>query len=253
MIHETRGWSALGGENKGETFSQREKEKAHDYRYFPEPDLPLIDISVFDLNKLKSEISELPTQKRERFQREYGLKPEQIEIFIQDCDSADYFEESVSELNADLCGINADLCEKKEAINTLYNYLTSDIKGLTNELKIGIKELNITPDNFADMISLVIKGEISSRIAKDLLREMHQSGIDPQSIIKEKGLSQISNEAEIENAIKEMMAENISAVNDYKNGKENILQFLIGKTMAKLKGRGNPEKIKELLKSKLLS
>jgi aspartyl-tRNA(Asn)/glutamyl-tRNA(Gln) amidotransferase subunit B len=192
----------------------------------------------------------LPSQKRERFQREYGLKPEQIEIFIQDRDSADYFESSVSELTAELQGINAGK-NGQEAINTLYNYLTSDIKGLTNELGIGIKSLNITPDNFADMISLVIKGEISSRIAKDLLKEMHRSGIDPQSIIKEKGLSQISNEAEIENAIKEMMAENASAVNDYKNGKENILQFLIGKTMAKLKGRGNPEKLKKIMESKL--
>ena len=241
VIHETRGWN----EGRGTTISQRVKEEAHDYRYFPEPDLPIIDISKFDLNGLKAEIPELPQQKRERFIKEYGLKPEQVEIFVEDQDLAGYFEASVSELNTDLHG--------QEAVNMLFNYLSSDIKGLTNELGIGIKSLNITPENFADLIVLVVKGEISSRIAKDLIMEMHKNGADSRQIIEEKGWSQISDDTEIENAIKEMMAENASAVNDYKNGKENILQFLIGKTMAKLKGRGNPEKIKKQLKSKLLS
>ena len=241
VIHETRGWN----ESKGITVSQRVKEEAHDYRYFPEPDLPIMDISKFDLKGLRAEIPELPQQKRERFVKEYGLKPEQTEIFIEDRDLAGYFEASVSELNTDL--------HEQEAVNMLFNYLTSDVKGLTNEFGIGIKSLNITPENFADLIVLVVKGEISSRIAKDLIMEMHKNGADSRQIIEEKGWSQISDDTEIENAIKEMMVENMSAVNDYKNGKENILQFLIGKTMAKLKGRGNPEKIKKQLKSKLLS
>ncbi len=239
VIHETRGWD----ENKKITVSQRAKEEAHDYRYFPEPDLPPIDMSVFDLNKLKVEIPELPAQKRERFIKEFGLKIEQVEIFVEDRNLADYFEASVSELNAELRGTERG----QETINTLYNYLVSDIRGLTNELKIGIKELNITPENFADLIVLAIKGEVSSRIAKDLIREMHISGLDPRRIIEEKGLSQISNESAIEKIIQEVIAENPEAVKDYKQGKGNTFQFLIGKSMAKLKGRGNPEKIKELL------
>ncbi len=245
VIHETRGWD----EKKGITVSQRAKEEAHDYRYFPEPDLPIMDISKFDLGGLRAEIPELPQQKRERFIKEYGLKSDQIEIFIQDHDLANYFEESVSELGEELGGAN----KKGEAINTLFNYLTSDIKGLTNELEIGINLLNIAPENFADLIVLIIKGEISSRIAKDLIREMHKSGVDPRQIIKEKVWNQVFDEAEIEKIIQEVINENPSAVEDYKKGKQNIIQFLIGKAMAKLKGRGNPEKLKELLEIKLVS
>jgi len=241
VIHETRGWN----ESKGITISQRAKEEAHDYRYFPEPDLPIMDISKFDLDGLRAFIPELPQQKRERFIKEYGLKLEQMEIFIEDRDLADYFEASISELNADL--------REQEATNMLYNYLTSDIKGLTNELGIGIKSLNITPENFADLIVLAVKGEISSRIAKDLIMEMHKSGIDPRQIIEEKGWSQILDEAEIEKIIQEVINENPLAVEDYKKGKQNIIQFLIGKAMAKLKGRGNPEKIKRILEIKIIS
>ncbi|MEK7553411.1 MAG: Asp-tRNA(Asn)/Glu-tRNA(Gln) amidotransferase subunit GatB [Patescibacteria group bacterium] len=241
IIHETRGWD----ENKKITVSQRKKEEAHDYRYFPEPDLPIMDILKFDLNGLKAEITELPAQKRERFIKEYGLRPEQPEIFIEDRDLANYFEASISELNADL--------REQEATNMLYNYLTSDIRGLTNELKIGIKELNISPENFADLVVLAIKGEISSRIAKDLIVEMHKSGADSRQIVEEKGWNQISDEAEIEKIIQEVINENPAAVEDYKKGKQNIIQFLIGKAMAKLKGRGNPEKLKKMLETRLIS
>ena len=117
IIHETRGWD----ENKKNNRKPAQKEEAHDYRYFPEPDLPIMDILKFDLNGLKAEITELPAQKRERFIKEYGLRPEQPEIFIEDRDLANYFEASISELNADL--------REQEATNMLYNYLTSDIRG----------------------------------------------------------------------------------------------------------------------------
>ena len=119
---------------------------------------------------------------------------------------------------------------------------------MTNELKIGIKELNISPENFADLVVLAIKGEISSRIAKDLIVEMHKSGADSRQIVEEKGWNQISDEAEIEKIIQEVINENPAAVEDYKKGKQNIIQFLIGKAMAKLKGRGNPEKLKKCWK-----
>ncbi len=243
VIHETRGWD----EKKGITVSQRVKEEAHDYRYFPEPDLPIMDISKFDLDGLRAEIPELPQQKRERFIKEYGLKPEQTEIFIENRDLAGYFEAAVSELKLE----SPEAGAYRRNIQLLYNYLVSDIKGFLNERGIDIKRLNITPKNFADLIVLVVKGEISSRIAKDLIMEMHKNGADPRQIIEEKGLSQISDEAEIEKIIQEVVDENPSAIEDYKKGKQNIIQFLIGKAMAKLKGRGNPEKIKKLLKLKI--
>ena len=245
VIQETRGWD----ENKKLTFSQRLKEEAHDYRYFPEPDIPPFDFSksdFIDIEKLKSFIPELPNQKRQRFTKEYNLKPEQVEIFIEDRNLAEYFEESVSELLSEIGEGN-----REKNINTLFNYLTSDVKGYLNELKIGIESLKITPENFSDLIILVIKSEISSRIAKDLIKDMHLTGNDPRQIIEEKGLGQVSDEGIIKKAVEEIIAENPTAANDYRQGNENVLQFLIGKSMAKLKGRGNPEKIKKIIKEQI--
>ena len=120
-----------------------------------------------------------------------------------------------------------------------------------NELKIGIESLKITPENFSDLIILVIKSEISSRIAKDLIKDMHLTGNDPRQIIEEKGLGQVSDEGIIKKAVEEIIAENPTAANDYRQGNENVLQFLIGKSMAKLKGRGNPEKIKKIIREQI--
>lgn len=245
VIQETRGWD----ENKKLTFSQRLKEEAHDYRYFPEPDIPPFDFSKKDfinIEELKYFIPELPSQKRERFIKEYNLKSEQAEIFIEDRNMAKYFEESVSELLSEIGEEN-----KEKNIGVLFNYLTSDIKGYLNELKIGIEFLNITPENFADLIVLVIKGEISSRIAKDLIKDMHLTRNDPRQIIQEKGLGQVSDEGIIKKIIEEVMAENSAAADDYRQGNENVLQYLIGKSMAKLKGRGNPEILKKIIKERL--
>ena len=268
---ETRGWDDI----KKRTVSQRIKEEAHDYRYFPEPDLPILllrpseseaealqngaprsfarsekgGVAAFDLEKLKIEIPELPNQKRLRFSQEYGLLANQIEILIEDKDLAQYFEESVSELDMDLCGLEAD--SRKKAIQLLYNYLTSDIRGLMNEQKMTIKELNITPENLADLIVLILKGEISSRLAKDILKEMFLTGLDPKQIIQEKGLKQISDGELLKQIVEEVIKENPKAVDDYKKGKENALQFLIGQAMRKSKGQGNPDIFRNILKANL--
>ncbi len=233
---ETRGWDDI----KKKTVSQRSKEEAHDYRYFPEPDLPPLDLTKFNLEELKVSIPELPEQKRERFIKEYNLIPNQVEILIEDKDLSNYFEESSSEL----------LEEEKEkrGVELLFNYLTSDLKGLINEQKASIKEIKITPEKFADLISLIIEDVISSSSAKDILKETFSTGLDPRQIIKDKELTKISDNAIIEQIIKETIKENPKAVEDYKKGKENTLQFLIGQAMAKLKGRGNPDTLKSLFK-----
>ncbi|MEK7657679.1 MAG: Asp-tRNA(Asn)/Glu-tRNA(Gln) amidotransferase subunit GatB [Patescibacteria group bacterium] len=236
--HETRGWD----ENKKITVSQRLKEKAHDYRYFPEPDLPILDLTDFDLGKLKAEIPELPLQKRERFLKEFGLMPEQAEILINEPRLAEYFEKSVSELFSEI----SENGDKNKHVKLLFNYLTSDFKGLMNEISLSIDDIKIIPENFADLIVLIIKGEISSRLAKEILREMAASGLDPRRIIVEKGLIQISDEETIKKAVMEIIAKNPKAVIDYKKGKENSLQFLIGQAMAELKGQTSPDILRKI-------
>jgi len=236
---ETRGWDDI----KKRTVPQRTKEEAHDYRYFPEPDLPPLDLTKFNLEELKISVPELPVQKRARFEKEYGLLANQTEILIEDRGLAQYFEESASELRTKLPIPDYQL---------LLNYFSSDMRGLMNEQKITVKELNITPENFADLIVLLSKGEISSRSAKDILKEMFLTGLDPKQIIQQKGLTQISDDAIIERIIEETTRENPKAVEDYKKGQKNALQFLIGQAMKKLKGRADPKILKEAMENNLL-
>ncbi|MEK7635911.1 MAG: Asp-tRNA(Asn)/Glu-tRNA(Gln) amidotransferase subunit GatB [Patescibacteria group bacterium] len=246
--HETRGWD----ENKKKTIHQRVKEETHDYRYFPEPDLPPLDLTDTDfinIAELKNSIPELPMQKRERFEKEFWLKVEQMEVLIEDRNLAEYFENSVSELLEEIK--EADAEEKKKAITLLFNYLTSDINGFLSQKRITIKSLNITPENFSDLILLIFRNEISSRVAKDLIAEMHETGSDPRQIITEKGLSQVSDVSEIEDIVKKIISENPKPAEDYKNGQENALQFLIGQTMKASRGKANPKVVKEILEKLL--
>ncbi|OGM89693.1 glutaminyl-tRNA synthase (glutamine-hydrolyzing) subunit B [Candidatus Wolfebacteria bacterium RBG_13_41_7] len=242
IIQETRGWDDV----KNRTVSQRLKEESHDYRYFPEPDLPPMNLKEFDLETLKIEIPELPAAKRKRFMEEYGLSESQVEALIEDREMAKFFEESISEFDADSAGLGAD--SRGKNIQLFFNYLTSDVKGLMSEQKIAFSELKITPENFADLIVLFIKGDLSSRLAKDILKEMSLTGLDPNKIIEKGGLKQISGEDELRPALEEIVKENPEAVSNYKKGKETALQFLIGQAMAKLKGKGNPEVLKKILK-----
>ncbi len=238
--HETRGWDEISKK----TLHQRSKEEAHDYRYFPEPDLPPIDITKIDIETLRVSLPELPDEKAKRLEKEYKLSPEQIDILVSDQLLANYFENAVSELIS-------EIPTEEKSILLLYNYLTTDLRGLMIEGDINITELKISPKNFADLIVLIAKGDISSRIAKDVLKEMNKTGLDPRKIIQEKELTQVSDESIIRQAIREVIEENIKAVDDYKKGKETALQFLIGQAMAKLKGRVNPEILKSIFKEVL--
>ena len=239
IVQETRGWDDV----KKRTVSQRLKEESHDYRYFPEPDLPPMDLKEFDLESLKIEIPELPAEKRKRFIKEYGLSEGQVEALIEDRGMAKFFEESVSESEAE---------EGEKNIKLFFNYLTSDLRGLMVEQKIAFDELKITPENFADLIVLIAKGDLSSRMAKDILKEMSLTGLDPNKIIEKGGLKQISGDDELRPTLEKIVKENPEAILNYKNGKETALQFLIGQAMAKLKGRGNPDALKKILE-KLIS
>ncbi len=241
VVQETRGWS----EEKQKTFSQREKEEAHDYRYLPEPDIPPIYLNEPPFNKNKISLGvELPAQKRERFKEEYFLDDYVIEILVGDKNLANYFEKAFSE------GLNwikesDKKCDKKEFARTISSYLISDLLGLMDSNPIN--NTLITPENFGELIVLVYSKEISSKIAKIVLKEMYISGGDPSQIIKEKGLSQINDDKEIEKVIISVIKENNKATEDYKNGKEGVLQFFIGQVMAKTKGRAEPDTVKHLL------
>ncbi len=224
--HETRGWSALGGENGQKTFSQREKEQSHDYRYFPEPDLPAINLAKLNLGGLT--ILELPQQKRERFKKEYGLKDEQIEIIVSDKKFADYFDTI------------AKILDVKHLILAA-NYLITDLAG----------DLTIAPAHFAELINMIARGEITSRMAKDALQEMVKKGGEPSVIINEKGLGQISDEPTINQLAEQIVKENPAVVEDFKKGKETALQFLVGQGMKLTKGSINPDILKKALKQKI--
>ena len=242
VAQETRGWDDI----KQKTVSQRSKEHAHDYRYFPEPDLPPLDSSGFDLNSLKLAVPELPDEKRKRFKELFKLSNEQVNILAEDRAEAAYFEEAVSELEADN---NEEINQAKTSL--LFNYLNSDLKGLVKEQELAFSNLKITPENFADLIEMIFGKEISSRTGKDLLLKMLESGVDPRTLVENEGLSQVSGEAELTIIVRKILENNSTAVSDYKKGKLNALQFLVGKAMAELKGRGNPAILRSLFDKEL--
>ncbi len=240
---ETRGWDDI----RKKTVGQRSKEEAHDYRYFPEPDIPPMDQSAFDMKALELAIPELPGPKRKRFIEQFRITQDQADYLVEDRDEAKFFEEAVSEWEADM---NRLADEKQIAL--LFNYLNSDLKGLMKVKELDFSDLKIDPENFADLMDMISKNEISSRTGKDLLVRMADLGIDPREIVKQEGLGQVSGEDDLLEIVRKVLRDNPKAVEDYKKGKGNSLQFMVGKAMAGLKGRGNPGVLQELFKKELI-
>ncbi|HPO68322.1 MAG TPA: Asp-tRNA(Asn)/Glu-tRNA(Gln) amidotransferase subunit GatB [Candidatus Pacearchaeota archaeon] len=244
IIQETRGWH----DKKEITFSQREKEEAHDYRYFPDPDLPKMYFTDNYINKIKQEIPELPSLKRERFKKQFYLDENAIEFFVINKDLGEYYEKVVSEFEEWMKAEKIEIEKEKNKIYKLIaNYLISDIKGLLKGKEFIEKDFKITPENFAEFIKMIYKNEITSKIAKIVLEEMFLKGKDPSNIIEEKGLSQIKNANEIEEIVKEVILKNKKAVEDFKKGKKEAIQFLVGQTLSITKGRANPETAREII------
>lgn len=237
---ETRGWD----EAKEVTVAQRSKEEAHDYRYFPEPDIPPFSFDEEYLSHIRSEIVELPQQRRERFASEYNLSAAQADLLTQDIFTGDFFEETVSELKALAPSASAEL---------IYNYLTSDVKGMEKEKGMLLSESSLKPRALAQVIFFLLEKKISSRVAKDALLESFETGKSPENILKEENLFQMDDALEMENIVDKTIEENDKVCADYRNGKKNALQFLIGKVMAQTKGKANPETIKDILERKLTS
>jgi aspartyl-tRNA(Asn)/glutamyl-tRNA(Gln) amidotransferase subunit B len=231
VLAETRGWD----ENKRQTFSQRTKEEAHDYRYFPEPDLPPLHFEDADIEAIRATLPELPAQRRERFAQQYGLPAADIEIFTTDRELGNYFEHVASELGED-----------PKFFKLAANYLITEIRKHG-----GAEGIKITPENFADLIKRVASKEISSSAAQTVLEEMFKTGNSPEHIIKEKDLGQVSDTGALDTIVDTVIANNAKPVEDYKKGKEASLKFLVGMAMRESKGKGNPQVLEEMIKSKL--
>ena len=252
VLQETRGWD----EKKEETLSQREKEEAHDYRYFPEPDLPLLHLGVEEyLNKIKAKIPELPQGRRGRFKQEYNLLEGEIEIFVQNKELGEYYEKVMSELRNWIKEVEVKDRVKEDEFFKLAklssNYIISDLQGLLKRPFVEDENFLITPENFAEFASLIYEGKISSKIAKNLLQEMLSKGGDPSLIVQEKRWALMTDDSEIEKIVGEVLAENEKAVLDYKNGKENSFQFLVGQVMSRTKGKASPETVNKVIKKLL--
>ncbi len=239
IIHETRGWN----DAEQKTFSQRIKETSDDYRYFSEPDLPMMVFSAEEIEKLGNSLPELPKKRKERFEKEYKLPSLSIEVLVNFKNLGDFFEQAVSELRVwfESGKIKTDL---DKLIKLSANYIITEFPKYITESE----EVLFTPENFAELIYLTFIGEISSSGAQEVLKEMFINGGDPSQIIESKNLKQVSDESELETAAQRVIKNNPRAVEDYLGGKETALQFLIGQMMRETGGKANPKIAAELIK-----
>ncbi len=247
IIQETRGWD----ENRNVTVSQRKKESAHDYRYFPEPDIAPFDFTADYIKQLKEALPELPDAKLARFMTEFGLPESDAAIITEDKDVADYFEAVVSELGAKKDGeeLKADVAK---ATKLAANYFITEVRKHLAETGTSISAFVITPENLAEFIVIVADGTINSSAAQTVLYEMYKGeDNDPSHIVERLNLAQMSDTGELETIVDAILAANAQSITDFKAGKQNALQYLVGQVMKETKGKANPGVAKELLEKKL--
>lgn len=249
VIQETRGWS----DEKSKTFSQRTKENSDDYRYFPEPDILPLKFTQEEIDRIKYSLPELPWEREGRFIRQMGLTKQNAEILVDYSEMADYFEQIVSELDDWIKATDQDVSEEQrlKLYKLTANYLLTETQKHLFEKGQNIEDIKITPENFAELIKIIYKGEINSSVAQTVLLEMFERGADPSHVIEEKGLAQTNDEGELEKIAEQVIAENPKSVEDYKKGKENAVKFLMGQVMKATQGSANPKMAMEILKKKL--
>ncbi len=241
----TMGWN----EGLGQTVEQRSKEEANDYRYFPEPDLPVLQFTKEYLDDLRSHLPELPAAKRGRFKSEYGMDDATVENLINWKELNFYFEDVVSEIDE---WFNQEKgLDRAQLIKQAANWCLQDFSAMLNAKLINPREAMVTPENFAELTKLISQGKISGSAAKTVFKTMFEHGGEPLAIIDDLGLHQVSDENAIEQAIDKVIAANEKAVADFKAGQEKSFGFLVGQTMKELKGKGNPQIINQLLRKKL--
>lgn len=246
IAQETRGWDSV----KNVTVSQRKKESAHDYRYFPEPDIPPMEFTKEYVEALKIKLPELPDAKEKRFAEEYGLNRADILIITAESDLAEYFEQVISEVKEKILSHEIETSEEK-VVKLAVNYIISELRKHLTENKHSITDIKITPENYAEFVGIVADGKINSSAAQIVIKEMYRTGGDPSQIIEEKNLGQMEDSGQLETAVDGVLEANQKSIEDYKAGKQNALQFLMGQVMAVTKGKANPMKVIEILKKKL--
>lgn len=241
VAQETRGWN----ESKKETFSQRSKEEAHDYRYFPEPDLPPMKFSRQFVEELRALVPELPAAKRTRFMREYELDETSAKFLAREKDLADYYEKVMSELL--LHERETREVSEKNFSRPAAALLSGVFQRYQKKYAAPLSEIRITPENFAELTMLLGEEKISNLAAEETLEEMFRSGDDPSDIIEKRGLWQISRAADLEDAVRRIIAKHAGAVLEYQKGKQASLEFLIGQVMKETRGKANPKLAREII------
>ncbi|MFH1026226.1 MAG: Asp-tRNA(Asn)/Glu-tRNA(Gln) amidotransferase subunit GatB, partial [Nitrospirota bacterium] len=234
IVQETRLWDS----NRGITESMRGKEEAHDYRYFPEPDLVPVVVEKEWIDEIKSSLPELPDVKRVRFVSEYGLPATDADLLVSEKPLADWYEKAVK-----LGG----------QPKVVANWVMGELMRLLNDDNKSFEECPLKPNQLVEMLKLIDNGTISGKIAKSVFEEIYRTGKDPESIVKEKGLVQISDSGEIEKAVDDVISKYLKEAERYRAGEEKLIGFFVGQVMKVTKGKANPQMVNELLKKKLSS
>jgi aspartyl-tRNA(Asn)/glutamyl-tRNA(Gln) amidotransferase subunit B len=232
VVQETRLWD----DAQGISIPMRSKEEAHDYRYFPDPDLVPILVDDAWVDEMRRELPEMPAAKRERFIKDYSIPEYDAGVLTADKALAQYFEDVVK------------LCDKPKQAS---NWVMGDVLRFLNEDKLDIRKCPITADALANMITLIEEGTISGKMAKEILPEMYKTGFQPQKIIEAKGMVQITDEGELTKTITAIIDANPSQLTDYRGGKEKLFGFFVGQVMKVTQGKANPQMVNDLLKKML--
>jgi len=226
--------------NTGKTVPMRNKEEAHDYRYFPDPDLLPLEITDQEIDKIKLSIPQLPDQLKNIYINTYNLSNYDASVLTSDKQISDYFNEIIESDS-----------ELKNSAKIVANWITSELFSLLNKENIELINSPVTPKKLGQLVKLILKNEISGKIAKDVLEEMFILNKSPKEIVKEKDLKQVTDQGKIEKVIKEVIRDNPKMIQEYLNGKDKLLGFFVGQAMKKTQGKANPKLLNDLLIKKI--
>jgi len=231
----TMGWD----EAKSQTYTMRGKEDSHDYRYFPEPDLPPLNVSDAWRERVATSLPELPRAKFERFVADHELTEYDAGVLVADKTTAEYFESTL------------EAASKKVTPKMVANWMTGDLFALMNQAEANIGAIKVSPEALAELVSLVADGQINQKTAKKILAEVFESGGSPKAIVAERGLGQVSDGGVIGTLVSEVVNENQAEVTSYREGNEGVANWLFGEVMKKARGQANPQVLREELMRQL--
>jgi len=234
---ETRMWDA----SNGVTRPMRSKEFAHDYRYFPEPDLVPVEVSQEWINRVRADLPELPLARKRRLQQDYGIPAYDAGILVAERALADYFEQTCRSLRI----------ESPERYKLVSNWIMTEVLRILGERKIGIAEFPLDPERLAELVELQAEGTISSRIAKELFAELLTTSVRPSTLVAERGMVQVSDTDYLVQLVERAIDENPDTLEKYRAGKTAVLGFLVGQVMKYSQGKANPERVRVLLLERL--